>query len=130
MHKEINPALANFEGRVGRIAEIIDEMKGENMVFMDLREICDFTDGFIIATTRSATQMQAIAGRLLEQLKAEGLTPVNKPDMVSTRWTLLDYSNVIVHLFDAESRLFYDLERLWGDAPAVPVADLGLRIAE
>lgn len=126
MTTELNPALETLEGRVRRIAGIIDEMKGEAIVFMDLRGISDFADGFVIATMRSSTHMQAVTGTLLEKLKAEGLRPVAKPNMESVRWTLLDYSDVIVHLFDAEARHYYDLERLWGDAQAIPLAELAL----
>lgn len=122
----MNPALNTLEGRVRRIAEIIDDMKGEQIVFMDLRGICDFADGFIIATMRSATQMQAVTANLLEKLKAEGLRPVAKPDMDSARWMLLDYADVVVHLFDAESRQFYDLERLWGDAQSTPLPSMAM----
>lgn len=119
LQKEKNPALENLEGRVSRIAGMIDELKGEEIVAMDLRGISDFADAFVIATVRSSTHMQALVGRLTEQLKAEGLRPVNTPDMTSTRWTLVDYADVIVHLFDAEARRFYDLEHLWGDAASM-----------
>lgn len=120
MQKEINPALGTLEGRIGRIAEIIDEMKGESIVVLNLRGISDFTDAFIIATARSSTHMHAVSFSMQEKLRAEGLRPVAKPDQDSMRWTLLDYSDVIVHLFDAEARGFYDLEHLWGDAETIP----------
>ena len=94
-------------------------MKGENIVVMDLRGISDFADAFIIATMRSSTHMQAVLFNLLEKLRSQGLKPITKPDSSSVRWVLLDYSDVIVHLFDAETRAFYDLERLWGDALSI-----------
>jgi ribosome-associated protein len=118
--KEANPALGTLEGRIGRIAGIIDEMKGEKIVVMDLRGISDFADAFVIATVRSSTHMQAITGALEEKLRAEGLRPLNRREAVSTRWALLDYADVIVHLFEAEARAYYDLERLWGDAESIP----------
>ena len=117
---QVNPALETLEGRSGRIAGIIEEMKGERILVMDLRGICDFTDAFVIATVRSSTHMQAIVGVLREKLKAEGLRSLNKPDQADVRWALLDYADVIVHLFEAEARAFYDLERLWGDAASIP----------
>jgi ribosome-associated protein len=116
----MNPALCTLEGRIGRMAEIIDDMKGENIVVLDLRGICDFADAFIIATMRSSTHMQAVVYNLLDKLRAEGLKPIAKPDSSSIRWALLDYADVIVHLFDADTRAFYDLERLWGDAASIP----------
>jgi ribosome-associated protein len=95
-------------------------MKGENIVVLDLRGISDFADAFVIATVRSTTHMQAVTNNLMEKLREGGLRPMIRPDMTATRWTLLDYSDVIVHLFDAEGRDFYDLERLWGDAVSIP----------
>lgn len=120
MHKELNPALATLEGRVGRIAAIIDEMKGEEIAVLDLRGICDFADAFVIATVRSTTHMQALTAGLMEKLREDGLRPLIKPDPEANRWALLDYADVIIHLFDAESRGFYDLENLWGDAATIP----------
>jgi ribosome-associated protein len=122
----MNPALDTLEGRVQRIAGIIDEMKGEEIIFMDLRGISDFADGFVIATVRSSTHMQALTATLLEKLRDEGLRPVNKPELSSPRWTLIDYSNVVVHLFDAEARRFYDLESLWGDAQTYTMPSMAM----
>ena len=119
MPKELNAALSSHEGRISRIAGIIDEMKGEEIVVMDLRGICDFADAFIIATVRSSTHMNALVANLLGRLKAEGLRPLTTPEPGPVRWALLDYSNVIVHIFDAEARAYYDLEHLWGDAATV-----------
>ncbi len=120
LQKEISAALSSLEGRIGRIAGIIDEMKGENIVVLDLRGICDFADAFVIATMRSTTHTQAVANNLREKLREEGLRPLARPDLASSRWVLLDYADVIVHLFEAEARVYYDLERLWGDAESIP----------
>ena len=120
MTKPKNPALAGLEVRISRIAEIIDEMKGIEILVLDLRGVCDFADAFVIATVRSSTHMRALTATLRDKLRAEGLRPINTPETTGVRWALLDYSNVIVHLFEAEARAFYDLEHLWGDAKAVP----------
>ena len=95
-------------------------MKGVEILVLDLRGICDFTDAFVIATVRSSTHMRALVANIMENLRSEGLRPVNRPEMTGVRWALIDYSNVIVHLFEAEARVFYDLESLWGDAAVVP----------
>ena len=97
-----------------------DEMKAEDIIVLDMRGLCDFTDAFVIATARSTTHMQAVAGKLMEELRAEGLRPLHTPETASTRWALLDYGDVIVHLFDTQARAYYDLEHLWGDAAASP----------
>ena len=116
MTREMNPLLGSLEGRISRITGIIDEMKGEEILVLDLRGVSDFADAFVIATARSSTHMQAMAANLLEKLRAEGLRPLSTPEVTGVRWALLDYSDVIVHLFEAEARAFYDLEHLWGDA--------------
>jgi ribosome-associated protein len=114
--KTQHASLATLEGRVGRIGSILDEMKSERIVALDLRGLSDFADAFVIATMRSRTHMQAVAGKIMETLRAEGLRPLVKPDAESALWTLLDYGDVIVHLFDGEAREYYNLEGLWGDA--------------
>lgn len=119
MARKLNPALETLEGRVGAIAALIDELKGENIVTMDLRSLSDFADAFVIATSRSQTHMQSLVGNLVDRLREQGLRPLLKPDRQGIRWMLIDYANVIVHLFDGESRKYYDLERLWGDARTI-----------
>lgn len=118
--KPLNPELESFEGRVGRIARIIDDTKGEKIVVLDLRGICDFADAFVIVSSRSSTHLQAILGNVQEQLREEGLRPIARPSVDDVRWGLLDYGDVIVHVFEPEARLFYDLESLWGDAEELP----------
>ena len=119
MTTDEKPALESLGQRVTRIAEVIDEGKGENIVVLDLRGICDFADAFVIATGRSTTHVKGMLGHVMEAMREHGVRPVMKPDMASERWMLLDYSDVLVHFFDAESRSFYDLENLWGDAEAM-----------
>jgi ribosome-associated protein len=108
--------LDTLEKRVGAMASIIDRMKGERIVVLDLRGLCNFADAFIIATARSRTHMQSIVKRLAEELREQGLRPLGKPRVSDVRWALIDYADVIVHVFDAEARMYYDLETLWGDA--------------
>jgi ribosome-associated protein len=115
-----------LDARVGAIAGLIDEMKGEEIVVLDLRGLCDFTDAFVIATGRSSTHLSALAASLLEKLRAGGLRPLTAPDRASARWTLIDYGDVVVHLFDPEARAYYDLERLWGDAQLLPWTQMAL----
>ncbi|MEX2015182.1 MAG: ribosome silencing factor, partial [Candidatus Hydrogenedentales bacterium] len=117
--KTLNPALETLEGRLGRIASLIDENKGEQIAVLDLRGLCDFTDAFVIATARSRTHLHAIGHHLVDQLREEGLRPIVKPDTTSEHWVVVDFGDVIVHLFDAETRLYYDIENLWGDAESM-----------
>mgnify|MGYP006282336645 FL=1 len=119
MAKKLHPKLAEPKGRAARIAEIIDEMKGEQIVVLDMGLVCDFTDAFVIATLRSSTHMKATVQTLLRKLREEGLRPLEQPSGASERWMLIDFSDVIVHLFDRQTREFYDLESLWGDAARI-----------
>lgn len=120
MTRTLNPALATTEGRVGRIAGILDELKAEQLRAIDLRGVANFADAFVIATARSTTHMHALVGAVQEKMRDDGLRPINTPDNVGprsdTRWAVLDYGDVVVHLFTPEARAYYDLESLWGDA--------------
>lgn len=99
-----------------RIAEILDGLKAENIVALDLRGISDIADFFVIATVKSMTQMKAALVLIDEQLRAEGVYPLIKPQLDSPHWDAMDYGPIIVHLFDEETRKHYGLEELWGDA--------------
>ena len=112
----MNPVLQTAEGRVKRMAVILDDLKAQNVIAIDLRGITDFTDFFLIATMASTPQMRAVAREISTMLKGEGLRPFVDVEDESPRWTILDYGDVVIHLFDAETRLHYDLESLWGDA--------------
>ena len=125
MTPSISQRIQSIEGRIGRIAALVDEVQGERIVVLDLRGISDFTDAFVIATARSRTHMAAILRNVMDEMRREGLRPLNRPESESdSRWTLLDYGNVIVHVFDPEARLYYDLENLWGDAGHLPWEEL------
>lgn len=110
-----NPALDNIEGRVAEIADILDDLKAIDIVALDLREVTDFTDFFLIATARSETHMKAMGHQTYSRLKKQGLRPFVPIEDSGLHWTILDYGNVVVHLMDAEARERYALEELWGD---------------
>lgn len=97
-----------------RLAKMIDEKKGEEVVIFDLRGLSPITDHFVIATGLSEVHVKAIADHIMvneSPQHAEGLTPAT--------WVLLDFVDVIVHLLSKQARDFYGLERLWGDAPVI-----------
>ena len=120
MSKRKKAALADVEDRVSRMACILDDLKADDIVALDLRGITDFTDFFLIATVRSTAQMRGASNQLLELLKKEGLSPFYPMEDESPNWTVLDYGNVVVHLFEARTREHYLLEELWGDAGEFP----------
>ncbi|TVZ57092.1 ribosome-associated protein [Lutibacter sp. Hel_I_33_5] len=96
----------------------IDEVKGENIQLLDLREIDNtVTDYFIICSGNSNTQVNAISGSVQKAVSKELKDkPWHIEGLVNSEWILMDYVNVVVHVFQKHIRDFYDLESLWGDA--------------
>ena len=96
------------------------EKKAFDMIALDLRNIASFSEFFIIASGSNQRQVQAIADGVNEQLKKQfGQRPVRTEGYNAAEWVLLDYGDFIVHIFNKESRDFYDLARLWRDARRV-----------
>ncbi len=94
------------------------------MIALDLRRIASFTEFFIIATGANQRQVQAIADEINEQLKKQlKVRPVRIEGYSGAEWVLLDYGDFVVHIFNKESREFYDLERLWRDAGRVALPE-------
>ena len=88
------------------------------MLLLDLRSLTPATDYFVIASGESDVQVKAIAERIEERLKVEkGIRPWHVEGLRHGRWVLLDYVDFVVHVFHHEARSYYDLERLWADAP-------------
>ena len=100
-----------------RAAAIILDRLGDDVVVMDLRGRSPLADYFVIATATSTIHAQAIAEELALELKREGERMHHLEGVENGVWILLDYFNVVVHIFCGETRQFFGLERLWGDAP-------------
>ncbi|HZN53827.1 MAG TPA: ribosome silencing factor [Candidatus Polarisedimenticolaceae bacterium] len=102
------------------IVDAAVDKKAEDILVLDLRGLCDFTDAFVICHGSSSRQVLAIADAIEERLLREGH---RKPKHVEGRrvgdWVLMDFIDVVVHVFLGEKRSFYGLERLWGDAPRI-----------
>jgi len=100
------------------IVDSIQDIKGQNIVMLDLRELDDApTDYFIVCEGESTTQISAIANNVIKRVKEEaGLKPSHLEGKTFSTWVLVDYFDVIVHVFYPETRQFYELEDLWGDA--------------
>lgn len=100
------------------IIESIQEIKGEEIVKLDMRKLDDRpTDYFIICSGNSNTQVKAIADNIYKNIKAaDGTMPAHSEGQSNSLWVCLDYFNTVVHVFYKETRKFYDLEDLWNDA--------------
>lgn len=103
----------------------MQEKKGQDIVVMDLRRVKNaITDFFVICSGSSDTQIDAIAGSIEEEiLKVSRTFPLNREGKTNREWILLDYVDVVAHVFKKERREFYDLEQLWGDAEIEHIAD-------
>ena len=99
------------------IAAAVLDRKAADLAILDLRNVSSVTDYFVICTGRSDVHVRAICDRVEEKLAAENERPVARDGVAHGRWALLDYGDVVVHVFQPESRAFYDLERLWSHAP-------------
>jgi len=95
------------------------EKKAQDPVLLEMRGISSFTDYFFLCSGRSDRQVQAIAQGIEEELKKKGIRPLGQEGAVEGRWILMDYEDVVVHIFLEPVRRFYDLEGLWIDAPRV-----------
>jgi ribosome-associated protein len=113
-----NPQGPDSEQLVEVIVKGIEEKKGQNVTIMDLREIEHaVTDFFVICDVNSNTQVKAIADSIEEEVR-KGLNdkPWHKEGKEESEWVLLDYVNVVAHVFQRPIREFYNIEELWGDA--------------
>ncbi len=105
-----------------RAAQVLLDNKANDVVVLDLRPVSDMADFFIVASGTSDTHVRATAGHVVETLKKEGIKVHSVEGLEQGRWVLLDYVDFVVHVFHPTLRAFYQLERLWGDAPAVAVS--------
>ena len=112
-------ALSSLQ-QARRIAALAADKLAEDVVILDMRPVCVYTDYFVLATGRNPRQTKAIADEVYTELKAEtGLTPRSTDGAREAEWIIADYLDVVFHVFTAETREFYRLEDLWGDVPAV-----------
>lgn len=100
-------------------ASVAEDKKGEDIVIYDLRGESDVADFFVIATALSKLQARAIVGDIDKELKQRGLKKLGQEGDAASQWMLLDYGDVVVHVFSPALRDYYNLEALWGDAPRV-----------
>jgi len=109
---------AENEDFIPTIIDSIQDIKGKNIVKLDLRKLEDRpTDFFIVCEADSSTQVRAIANNIRVRLKEEiGEAPIRSEGLTNAKWILVDYFDVIIHVFYRETREYYDLEDLWGDA--------------
>ena len=104
--------------------EALDEKKGEVIKIIDISGISVLADYFVIANGNSDSQVKALVDNVEEQLSKAGFDAKQREGVGLGSWVLLDFGNIIVHVFDKENRLFYDLERIWRDGKVIDVENL------
>lgn len=110
------PAIA-LEEKVALCVSMVEEKKAEEVLVLDLRGVSSVTDYFLICHGSSDRLVQAITDHLLEMMKKKGVRALGVEGYTEGRWILLDFGDLVIHVFFEETRRFYDLERLWGHAP-------------
>jgi ribosome-associated protein len=117
------PTRLETEDAVMMAARAASDRKAADMVILDLRDVAQFTEYFLICTANNPRQVQAVTDAIEENLRQAGKRPSHIEGYTAAEWVLLDYGDFIAHVFSAASRRFYDLERLWRDAKKVPLPD-------
>lgn len=99
----------------------IDHKAGKDIVVLDVGEVTSICDYFIIASASSSRQVNAIVDDIEDKLSDENINLIHKEGYDSARWVLLDYGDIVVHIFHEEDRVFYNLEGIWKDAAKVDI---------
>lgn len=112
---------ASAEHKARRAARAALDKKAINLTVLDVQGVSSVTDYFLVCSGRSAPHVKTIADAIREELKEDGVRPLHAEGQPESGWVLLDYGDVLMHVFLEDTRSYYALERLWGDAPSVPV---------
>ena len=115
----MSPRSAEAVARLAARAAL--DKRAVDLVVLDLQGMSSLADFFLVCSGRSTAQMDTIAEAIAIALRAEGIRVLHREGTAESGWLLLDYGDVVVHVFGEEPRAFYGLERLWGDAPMLSV---------
>ena len=108
--------------QIDRAIAAAEDKKAVDLIVLDLRKAACFTDFFLICSGTNVRQVRAIADAVMEKLADDGARPAHVEGYDRSEWILLDYFDFIVHVFAPDTRVFYSLERLWGNADRIEVA--------
>jgi ribosome-associated protein len=106
-----------------KIASLALTKKASNVILIDLRKLTDMTDFFVVCSADSDTQVKAIADAIIDGTEKLGSPPWHEEGISNRQWVLIDFVDVVAHVFHKEARRFYGLEKLWGDAKIETVED-------
>ena len=106
-----------------RISELMLEKKAVDIIMIDVRKITTLTDFFVVCTSESGPQTRAITDHINKKMKEEGVKSWHTEGYEHLEWVLIDFVNIVVHIFSKETREYYEFERLWADGKITPVKD-------
>ena len=104
---------------VEKICKVLKDHKAEDVVAVDVKGKTDVADYYVIAGGRSMTHTRSLIEHVEEEMEKEGVSPTRAEGLREGRWAVLDYGDILVHIFNDETRLFYHLEQLWDDGSNV-----------
>ena len=107
-----------------KIVQVMDSKKAKDIRLIKIEGVSSLGDYFVVASASNTTQVKAIADEVEDEMTKLGLEPNRVEGRQSAQWILMDYYDVMVHVFLDEARSFYNLERLWSDAPQLDISDL------
>ena len=114
------PERVDPEAMARRLAELADAKKAEDIVALDVGDILSITDAFVITSASNTRQVRTIVDEIEKAMKHHAsVPPTSVEGLDDATWVLLDYGDVVVHVFLDETRKYYELERLWADAPRI-----------
>jgi ribosome-associated protein len=114
-------ARLSAERKAQQAARAALDRKAIDLVVLDVQGLSSVTDYFVVCSGRSTTHLASITDAIREALKADGVRPLHAEGATDSGWVLLDYGDVLMHVFLEQTRAYYALERLWGDAPSISV---------
>mgnify|MGYP001267953954 FL=1 len=115
--------IKELDDFINHIGELLLDKQAEDIIVLDVKKLTSVTDFVIICTSKSTTQSKAIIDHVRQEMKDSDAIPLSVEGYENLNWVLMDYANVVIHVFLPEYREFYDLERLWGDAESYKIED-------
>ena len=118
-----NKTIKNQDKIVKNITQLMIDKKALDITLIDLKKITTLTDYFIICTSESDPQTRAIFNHIKDELTKDSIKPWKTEGYEHLQWVVMDYINFVIHIFNKETREYYDFERLWGDAKIIKIDD-------
>ena len=115
--------IKELDDFINHIGELLLDKQADDIIVLDVKKLTSVTDFVIICTSKSTTQSKAIIDHVRQEMKDSDAIPLSIEGYENLNWVLMDYANVVIHVFLPEYREFYDLERLWGDAESYKIED-------